>query len=104
MLKIAVLADLHLPDELPGMHTDVLKNAVNCCYEEKADVIVCAGDMVKSGAVNAAKFLLDTLHSVPIPAVITHGNTEQGIPKMFPANPASSSGIGRRKCRLPESI
>ena len=81
MLKIAVLADLHLPDELPAMHTNVLKDAVNCCYAEKADVIVCAGDMVKSGAVRAAEFLLDTLRSVPIPAVITHGNTEQGIPE-----------------------
>ena len=81
MLKIAVLADLHLPDELPAMHAEILKDAVNCCCCENADVIVCAGDMVKAGAFNAAKFLLDTLRSVPIPVVITHGNTEQGIPE-----------------------
>ena len=80
MLKIAVLADLHLPDELPSMHVKVLQEAVECCVREKADVIVCAGDMAKADAFNAAKLLLDSLSSVPIPAVITQGNTEQGIP------------------------
>ena len=80
MLKIAVLADLHLPDELPAMHTKVLQNAIECCLEEKADVIVCAGDMAKAGAFNAANFLLDSLRTIPVPSVITQGNTEQGIP------------------------
>ncbi len=80
MLKIAVLADLHLPDELPSMHVKVLQDAIGCCIEEKADVIVCAGDMAKAEAFNAAKFLLDSLRAAQTPLVITQGNTEQGIP------------------------
>lgn len=48
-MKIAVLSDLHLSDGLDESHLNVLREALKICRENNADVIACAGDMVKAG-------------------------------------------------------
>lgn len=60
-MKIAVLSDLHLSDGLDESHLNVLREALKICRENNADVIACAGDMVKAGACAAASFLIESL-------------------------------------------
>lgn len=78
-MKIAVLSDLHLSDGLDESHLNVLREALKICRENNADVIACAGDMVKAGACAAASFLIESLKKLPLPIVVTKGNTEDGI-------------------------
>lgn len=60
-MKIAVLSDLHLSDGLDESHLNVFREALKICRENNADVIACAGDMVKAGACAAASFLIESL-------------------------------------------
>lgn len=77
--KIAALADLHLPDELNEMHVQILQEALTICRNNKVDAIVCAGDMIKAKASSAASFFIKALEALPVPTIVTKGNTEMEI-------------------------
>ena len=79
-MKIAVLADLHFPDEPPAMHENILQQALALCRTSGADLVVMAGDMAKAGAVRAGDRMIRECRELPCPAVITRGNTEEAIP------------------------
>ena len=79
-MKIAILADLHLPDDPPAMHENILLQALEICRTAGTDLAVVAGDMAKAGAVTAGDRLIREVQNLPCPVVITRGNTEEAIP------------------------
>ena len=79
-MKIAVLADLHLPDDPPLMHEDVLRQSLQICRDTRADLVILAGDMAKAGAIRAGDRMIREMKNLPCPAIITRGNTEEEIP------------------------
>ena len=79
-MKIAILADLHLPEAPPAMHENILHQALEICRTAGTDLVVMAGDMVKAGAVMAGDRMIRELQKLPCPVVMTRGNTEEKIP------------------------
>ena len=61
-MKIAVFADLHLPDRPDTVKEQVLDMAVHHLRGvEKVDQILCAGDMTAAGTVAASERLIRKL-------------------------------------------
>ena len=81
-MKIAVFADLHLPDRPDTVKEQVLDMAVHHlrCVE-KVDQILCAGDMTAAGTVAASERLIRKLRSIGTPFLITPGNAEHRTPQ-----------------------
>lgn len=79
-MKIAVLADLHFPDQPPVMHEKILQQALRICRDAHADLVIFAGDMAKAGALIAGDRIIREAQALPCPAIITRGNTEEAIP------------------------
>ena len=62
-MKIAVLADLHLPDDPPLMHEDVLRQSLQICRDTRADLVILAGDMAKAGAIRAGDRMIREMNA-----------------------------------------
>ncbi len=73
-MKIALLADLHLPDSTGTLKEEILDWALAAARKHEVDRIVCAGDMV-SGTRSAKRFRAK-LEATGIPFLLTPGNAE----------------------------
>ncbi|MFA6715860.1 MAG: TIM barrel protein [Victivallales bacterium] len=80
-MKIAILADLHLPDRTDTLNEEILGWALNTAATEQVQLIVSAGDMIQAGAVEAAKRLRAKLEAVGLPFLAATGNTELDTPE-----------------------
>ena len=54
-MKVAVLADLHLPDRSDTVKENVFDCALKKIADSRPEVILCVGDMITNNAVEAAK-------------------------------------------------
>lgn len=79
-MKIALLADLHLPDSERTVKEEVLDWALSAAVRLGADRIVGAGDLTATGTVRAAGRLRRRLESTGIPFLLTPGNAELRTP------------------------
>ncbi len=81
MMKIAVIADTHIPDCRESAEEAALEWAVGVCRNSGADVVICAGDITASGAPGEwerAQRVLAKLHG---PIVCTPGNSDLRTPQ-----------------------
>jgi predicted amidohydrolase len=69
IMKLAVLADLHLPDNTEILQWQVLDAALKCCAVEGAELLVLAGDMIQAGAASAAKVLAARIVESALPVI-----------------------------------
>ena len=75
--KIAVLADLHLPDSDNTAKEKVLNWAVEQIRKQHVSHIVCAGDMTAKGTYPAARRLVKKLKTLSCKFFHTPGNAER---------------------------
>lgn len=76
MSRIAILADLHLPDRDDTVKEQVLDWALAECSRRSADLIVAAGDVTSIGTIPAAERFRMKLDRCGVPFIITPGNAE----------------------------
>lgn len=79
-MKIALLADLHLPDSERTVKEEVLDWALATAKRLRAERIVGAGDLIATGSAAAAKRLRSKLAATGIPCLLTPGNAEMRSP------------------------
>ena len=75
-MKIAVLADLHLTDRTETVKMQVFEWALSETLRQKADAIVCIGDLTASGNAFQCRAVLEKLSNSAIPYCSTPGNAE----------------------------
>lgn len=76
MLKIAVFADLHLPDEATTVKDTVLDWVLAEVQKLRVSGILCLGDMTAFGTLPAARRLGEKLRASNLPFWFTPGNAE----------------------------
>ncbi len=69
MIRVAAVADIHVGTDSPG----TLKPAL-VGIEDKADVLLIAGDLTRVGAPDEAKVLADELRDTVVPIIAVLGN------------------------------
>jgi len=79
-MKIAILADLHLPNRHDTVNEDILDWALDTLLTRQVQLIVLAGDMIQAGAVEAATRLRHKLAMTGLPFLMVLGNTELDTP------------------------
>lgn len=85
MIKIAVLADLHLPDHSGTVKEYAFEWALSTAVEQQADVIVAAGDLTSVGGLAAASRVMQKLVATKIPFLVVPGNAELRTPETMDA-------------------
>ena len=85
MIKIAMLVDLHLPDQSDTVKDDVLEWALATAVQEHADLIVAAGDLTSIGTLDAAIRMRQKLDATGLPLLIVPGNAEIRTPEFTAA-------------------
>lgn len=80
MIKIAVLADLHLPDHSGTVKEDAFEWALATAVRQQADVVLAIGDLTSIGTLSAAKRVREKLDSTNLPCLIVPGNAELRSP------------------------
>lgn len=75
-MKIAVWADLHLTDRTETVKMQVFEWALSETLRQKADAIVCIGDLTASGNAFQCRAVLEKLSNSAIPYCSTPGNAE----------------------------
>lgn len=68
-LRIAAAGDLHLGEDARGSYRERLKG-----IEERADVLMLAGDLTRHGTLEEGRVVADELRDLPVPAVTVLGN------------------------------
>lgn len=81
MLKLAVLADLHLPEETNAVQYDAFAFALNSIRRRNIDCIVCLGDITACGNLGAARFFLEQMNTVNAQKLIVTGNSDIRTPE-----------------------
>ncbi|MDD3154689.1 MAG: TIM barrel protein [Victivallaceae bacterium] len=81
MTRIAILADLHLPDDPTTCKEEILQWALAKAKEQGASWIVGGGDLLGMGTLAGAKRLRKYLEESAIPFLLTAGNAELRTPK-----------------------
>jgi Icc-related predicted phosphoesterase len=69
MIRIAAVADVHCHGQMHGQLADALKDV-----NERADVLVVAGDLTATGKLTEAEEFVKELHGISIPIVTVLGN------------------------------
>ncbi len=75
-MRFAVLADLHLPDRDDTVKERFFDCALEKISQNKADAVLCIGDMIMNNAVEAAKRVKSKISALNIPVLYACGNTE----------------------------
>ena len=75
-MKIAVIADIHLPGRTDTVKEEIFLWSLKEAAAQKADLIVGAGDLTSLGEVAAARRIMDLLNNCGLPFILAHGNAE----------------------------
>ncbi len=75
-MRIALLADLHLPDRTDTVKEPVFSWALREAAARRADLLVGAGDMTGLGTLPAARRYLSALQATGIPFLYAPGNAD----------------------------
>lgn len=76
MVKIAVIADIHLTYLKGTVQYDAFEFALAGIKKSQADMVVCLGDVTADGDVGAAKYFLKRMEEVDIPKLYILGNSD----------------------------
>jgi Icc-related predicted phosphoesterase len=68
-LHIAAVGDIHLGEDVRGTYRGRLEG-----IEERAQVLLVAGDLTRHGTVEEGRLVADELRDLPIPVVVVLGN------------------------------
>ncbi len=68
-LRIAAVGDVHLAEDMRGRYRPRLAG-----IEERADVLLVAGDLTRHGTLEEGKVVVDEFRDLPIPVVMVLGN------------------------------
>ena len=75
-IKIALLADLHLPFIESASQYKALEFAVDSINRNMPDVVVGLGDMTACGDINAAEYFLNEMRKIDLPKLFILGNSD----------------------------
>ena len=75
-MKVAVIADIHLPGKRTTVKEDIFKWALAEAKVRKADLIAGAGDLTSMGEISAAERIMAQLESCGLPFILAPGNAE----------------------------
>ena len=81
MSLIAVIADIHLPEESGTIKEMYLDKALQQICSNKPDMLLVAGDVTSMGSVSALKRFLQKLNSVLCDKLTTVGNSDLRTPE-----------------------
>lgn len=76
MVKLALLADLHLPFLESATQYKVLDFAMKSINSNHPDAVVCLGDVTACGELNAADVFSSAVGSLEIPQLVLLGNSD----------------------------
>lgn len=79
-MKVAVLADLHLPERSDTVKESILDWALTAAVEHNADLIAGAGDLTSFGELASARRIMQKLQTVNLPFIHAPGNAELRTP------------------------
>lgn len=79
-MKVAVIADLHLPDDPGTVKEDILHWTISAAVSCKAELIAGAGDLTALGTVSAARRIVQNLQDSKLPYILAPGNAELRTP------------------------
>lgn len=79
-MKVAVLADLHLPARSDTVKESILDWALTAAVEHNADLIAGAGDLTSLGELASARRIMQKLQTVNLPFIHAPGNAELRTP------------------------
>src|SRR5688500_954127 len=68
-VRIAAVGDIHLGEDVRGEYRKRLEG-----IEERADVLMLAGDLTRHGTLEEGRLVADELRGLPIPVVAVLGN------------------------------
>ncbi|MEU4579535.1 metallophosphoesterase [Nonomuraea sp. ATR24] len=68
-LRIAAVGDIHLGEDVRGQYRKRLEG-----IEERADVLMVAGDLTRHGTLEEGRLVADELRDLPVPVVAVLGN------------------------------
>ena len=75
-MKVAVIADIHLPGKSTTVKEDIFQWALLEAKERNAGLIAGAGDLTALGEIAAAERIMAKLESCGIPFILAPGNAE----------------------------
>lgn len=75
-MKVAVIADIHLPGKSTTVKEDIFQWALQEAKERNAGLIAGAGDLTALGEIAAAERIMAKLESCGIPFILAPGNAE----------------------------
>lgn len=76
MVKIAILADMHLPYVRSASQYRALRFGVESIKKSDADALVCLGDITACGETEAADTFNNIISEIDLPKIITLGNSD----------------------------
>lgn len=76
-MKVAVIADIHLPGKDTTVKEEIFQWALREAKARQADLIAGAGDLTSLGEVAAAKRIMKQLDGCGVPFILTPGNAER---------------------------
>ncbi len=86
MLKIAVIADIHLPETFGTVQYDAFEFALSSIKKNSPDCIVSLGDISAYGEIAPAEYFMKRMNEISIPKLFIMGNsdirTKENIEKM----------------------
>ena len=80
-MKVAVLADLHLPGRCDTVKEAIFNWSIDEAVSRKCDLIIGAGDLTSIGEFSAADRIMRKLESGVLPFILTPGNAELRLPE-----------------------
>jgi len=80
--RIAIVADLHLPEVNDSAQHAVLDWVVEVLRREQPDLVLGAGDYTASGALSSARHVAQSLREAGLPLLLTPGNSDLRSPRV----------------------
>lgn len=75
-MRLAVIADTHLPDCDGSVQEAALRWALSACAREAVNLVAYAGDLTAAGDLRAGARFLAAVAAAPLPRVLTPGNSD----------------------------
>ncbi len=76
MLKLAIIADLHLPETFGTVQYDAFEFALSSIKRNSPDCIVSLGDISAYGEIDPAEYFMERMDEINIPKLFIMGNSD----------------------------